>query len=142
MRDVNTLVITGRIGSDAEFQITQSGHPVLRFPLANSRSRYNEQHQQWETVNTTWYRVSYWGKDAEELQHEFLKGKRACVIGRVEAQEWETKQGEARKDITITADSLSLIPAGKKRQNTGGGSGWASQQQQGAGFGDHGQPPF
>lgn len=139
MRDVNTLTITGNLAKDAVFKATRSGAELCNFRIVHTRKMLNKQTNTWEDANTTGWNVSYWGKDAEALHHELLKGTRVCVVGRAEQSQYQTKNGEDRFSLEVMAESVSIIPKLKRSQSAGGGSGWASQQQ---GFGDHGQPPF
>lgn len=142
MRDVNTLVICGNLTRDAEFKVTGSGAELCTFRIAHTRHVFNKQTSNWDDANTTFWNVNYWGRDAEALHHELLKGTRVCVVGRVEQRQYQTKDGEDRYSLDIMAESVSVIPKLKKSQNMGGGSGWASQQQERQAFGDYGKPPF
>ena len=54
------LIIIGNLGRDPEMRYTPDGKAVTTFSVATSR-KYNEKEE------TTWFRVSVWGKKAKAL---------------------------------------------------------------------------
>lgn len=53
-------VFKGNLGADAELKTSKGGTPYLSFTVANSTNRKLD-NGEWETVNTTWRRVTTWG---------------------------------------------------------------------------------
>lgn len=70
------LIIIGNLGSNPEQRFTPSGDPVTTFSVATSR-RYGEKDE------TTWFRVSVWGKQAESCNQYLRKGSKVFVSGRL-----------------------------------------------------------
>ena len=73
------LIIIGNLGSNPEQRFTPSGDPVTTFSVATSR-KYGEKDE------TTWFRVSVWGKQAGVVQQYLSKGSKVLVEGRLKAE--------------------------------------------------------
>lgn len=104
MSGVNTIIVTGRLGGDAERRDTQSGVTRLRFSMAHKRS-YSKDGERVE--QTSWMPVSYYGKSAEAIEKFLIKGKEVTIVGRLDAYEYE-KDGERRKGFEIIANEVWL----------------------------------
>lgn len=147
MRNINQCIITGTVGRDAELAVTKSGASVCKFSIAHNRVRKNQQTNQWETVNTTWWRVSYFGNDAEALASQIKKRDRVTVTGSAELNEYTARDGSVRVDLQLTADSVDVRPdlrGGLVKDDPWGGapkSGPFAKGEQG-GFPQNEQPPF
>ena len=70
------LIIIGNLGRDPEMRYTPDGNPVTSFTVATSR-KYKD------TDETTWFRISAWGKQAENCNQYLRKGSRVLVEGRL-----------------------------------------------------------
>lgn len=70
------LIIIGNLGRDPEMRYTPDGNPVTSFSVATSR-KYKD------TDETTWFRISVWGKQAENCNQYLRKGSRVLVEGRL-----------------------------------------------------------
>lgn len=70
------VIIIGNLGRDPEMRFSPEGNPVTSFSVATSR-RYKE------TDETTWFRVSVWGKQAESCSQYLRKGSKVLVEGRL-----------------------------------------------------------
>ena len=102
------LVIVGNLGSDPEMRYTQSGQAVTSFSVATNR-RYNDKDE------TTWFRVSVWGNQAEACNKYLEKGRKVLVEGRLTPDEnggprvWEDKSGNARASFEISATTVQFL---------------------------------
>ncbi|MFN4294890.1 MAG: single-stranded DNA-binding protein [Thermoflexales bacterium] len=76
-----SVTVVGRLGRDPEMRYMPSGEPVTSFSLATDRvwSDKNGQRQK----ETTWFRVSVFGKSAETANQYLSKGKMVLVEGRL-----------------------------------------------------------
>ncbi len=73
------LTFAGRLGRDPETRYTQSGMAVTSFSVASDRVYRNANN---ETVKeTTWFRCSVWGKQAETAATYLKKGSKILVQG-------------------------------------------------------------
>jgi single-strand DNA-binding protein len=71
----------GNLGRDPEMRYTPSGQPVTSFSIACNRS-YNNQAGE-KVTETTWLRVTAWGKQAEVCNQFLKKGRQVYVEGRL-----------------------------------------------------------
>jgi len=70
------LILVGNLGRDPEMRYTPDGKAVTSFSVATSR-KYNDKDE------TTWFRVSVWGKQAESCNQYLTKGSKVLVEGRL-----------------------------------------------------------
>ena len=70
------LILVGNLGKEPEMRYTKDGTAVTTFSLATGRF-YNDK------VETTWWRVSVWGKQAESCNQYLGKGSKVVVEGRL-----------------------------------------------------------
>src|SRR5574338_1196027 len=76
-----TILITGHLGREPEMHYTPSGQAVTNFNLAANR-QYSDSNGQ-VVKETTWFRVSTWGKTAENCNQYLHKGSLVLVEGRL-----------------------------------------------------------
>jgi len=88
---MQTIIITGGLGRDAELKDTKSGE-ILTFSVGVNQG-YGER------KTTNWYRCSVWGKRATTLSAFLLKGTKVAVSGELEIGEYE---GKAQFNINVS----------------------------------------
>ena len=76
-----TIIIAGHLGRDPEMRYTPAGQAVTNFSLAANR-QYTDSSGQ-TVKETTWFRVSTWGKTAEICNGYLHKGSLVLVEGRL-----------------------------------------------------------
>ena len=101
---VNTIIVTGRLGRDAESAETKGGMTRLRFSIAHSR-KFTKDGERVE--NTSWIPVSYYGKPAEAIEKYLIKGKEITIVGRLDTYEFE-KDGDKRRGFEVIANEVWL----------------------------------
>ena len=72
------LVIVGNLGTDPEMRYTAAGQAVTNFSVATNR-RYTSSDGN-QVDETTWFRVSVWGKQAETTNQYLKKGNKEGEI--------------------------------------------------------------
>lgn len=75
------VILVGNLGSDPEMRFLPSGVGVTNFSVATSekwKGQDGEQHEQ-----TTWFRVSVFGKSAEACNTYLKKGSKCLVEGKL-----------------------------------------------------------
>jgi single-strand DNA-binding protein len=121
-----TIIVVGRLGKDPEMRYTPSGQAVASFSLATDR-QYTGQDG---TVvkETTWFRVSVWGKQAETVNQYLSKGKMVLVEGRLQADAktggpriYQRQDGTSGASFEISANTVRFLSP----RNEGGGGGGA-----------------
>lgn len=75
------IVIVGNLGRDPEMRYTPTGTPVTSMNVATNRKYAGSDGQQ--VKETTWFRVSVWGKQAETCAQYLKKGSKVLVEGRL-----------------------------------------------------------
>lgn len=119
------ITVVGRLGKDPEMRYMPSGDPVTSFNIATDRV-WNDKSGQ-KQKETTWFRVSVFGKQAENANTYLSKGKMVLIEGRLQA---DAKTGGprtyTRQDGTVGA-GFDLIATEVKflspRDEMGGGAG-------------------
>ena len=76
-----SITVIGRLGRDPEMRYLPNGDPVTSFNVATDRV-YNDRSGQ-KVSETTWFRVSVFGKSAESANQFLSKGKMVLVEGRL-----------------------------------------------------------
>lgn len=105
MKDVNVVVLVGRLTRDAELKYTNSGMPICRFSVAVNRSR--KQGDQW-VEEAGFFDVDYWGKGGEAVNQYLVKGKQVAVEGELRQDRWE-QDGQSRSKVIIAANNVQLL---------------------------------
>lgn len=129
------ISFTGRAGKDPALTVTADGKAMLRVSVAEGHREKNRDTGQWEDAATTWRQVVLFGRMAEALAEQVRKGSLLTVTGREETREW-TKDGEQHSLLSVTADSIGVVPTPAPQQ---GGFTQQRQQPQGDPWGQQGQ---
>ena len=102
MPNYSSITILGHVGREPETKHTPQGQQVTEFSVAVSDKRKQEQ-------VTTWYKVSAWGKLGEICAQYIVKGSAVFISGRPSVRAYVAKDGEARAEVSITADAMQLL---------------------------------
>jgi len=112
MKDVNKIILVGRLGADPVLRDTKNGLSVTQFPLATSRwlkEAATETENQEGAEKTQWHRVIAWGKQAEACSQFLKKGDSVYVEGSVRTHKYETKDGDSRMAFEVHAETVSFL---------------------------------
>lgn len=108
------VIIVGRLGQDPEMRYTPSGQPVTTFGVATDR-RWTDQSGE-QQQETTWFRVSVWGKQAEACNQYLTKGQQVLVEGRLRPDPatggpriWTGNDGVTRASYELTAWTVRFL---------------------------------
>lgn len=75
------MIFVGNLGRDPEMRYTPGGQAVCNLSVATNR-RYNDSNGQ-RVDETTWFRVSVWGNQAEACNQYLAQGRQVLVEGRI-----------------------------------------------------------
>lgn len=109
----HTVILIGNLGRDPEMRYTPSGQPVTSFSVASNRS-YNDANGQ-KVDETTWFRVTAWGKQAETCNQFLHKGSKVLVEGRLTPDKnggpriWQKQDGTYSASYEITATTVRFL---------------------------------
>lgn len=97
------MTVIGNVTREPELRYTQGGQAVTGLSIAVNRKW--KQNDEWKE-QTSFFEVVCWGTLGENVATCIAKGTRVIVSGRLEQSSWESKEGEKRSKVEITADSL------------------------------------
>lgn len=103
----NKIIIVGNLGRDPELKYTPQGQQVCEFSVATSEKRKDNHGEMKE--ETTWFKVSFWGKLAEVASQYLAKGRQVYIEGRLRAREWTDKEGKTRTSLEVFGSELKLL---------------------------------
>ncbi len=111
MKDVNKIILIGRLGADPVLRETKSGTSVASFPLATTRKFRSDSDTEAEALgeDTQWHRVVVWGKNGEACAKFLTKGQPVYVEGMVRSHRYDGKDGVSRLAFEVHADSVSFL---------------------------------
>jgi single-strand DNA-binding protein len=113
--------ITGYLGQDPSMRYLPNGTPVTNFSVATTfkwTDSDSGKHEQ-----TTWFRVSAWGRQGEVVNEYLHKGDLVQVVGRLNPNEfgspriWTTKDGETRASYEVTAQRVDFLRTNSGERN-------------------------
>jgi single-strand DNA-binding protein len=107
-KDLNKVMLIGRLGTEPELRYTQQGVPITTFRMAISRQwRDSEGNQRDETE---WFTVVSWNRLAEICSEFLQKGARVYIEGRLQNRSWDDPQsGEKRYRIEVVANDMIIL---------------------------------
>lgn len=116
MRDINGVVIVGRLTRDAEIKALPSGTEVAEFSVASNYS--TKRGDQW-VDEVSYFDVVKFSPGG--LAKYLVKGKQLAMWGELRQERWE-KDGQKRSKVKIMAQTLQLLGGGgeKQAEQTGG----------------------
>lgn len=108
------LIIVGNLGRDPEMRYTPDGQPVTSFSVATNRRWTDAQGQQQE--ETTWFRISVFGRQAEACAQYLTKGRQVLVEGRLRPDPqtggpriWTRNDGTAGASYEVIARHVKFL---------------------------------
>ncbi len=118
------LIIVGNLGGDPDLRFTPQGDSVCTFSVACNRKWTGKDGQAAE--ETTWYRVTVWGKIGEACNQYLLKGRQVLVEGQLTPDKetggprvWTDNNGNSRASYEMRAGIVQFLGGGN---NTGASS--------------------
>jgi len=106
-RDLNKVMIIGRLGRDPEMRYTPSGHPRTKFSVATSRNWTTQDGE--NRSETEWFNVVAWDRLAEICSQYLSKGNRVYVEGRLQTRKWQDANGNQRSTIEVIANEMLIL---------------------------------
>lgn len=113
MKDVNKIILIGRLGADPIQRQTKSGVSVVHFSVATSR-RFTREDSNGSATNTVveetqWHQVVAWGKQGEACSQYLKKGNRVYVEGSIKNRQFEDKGGVTKTTVEVHAETVSFL---------------------------------
>ena len=109
------IIVIGNLGRDPEMRYMPDGTAVTSFSIATNR-RWTDRNTGQPVDETTWFRVSVWGRRAEAANQYLAKGNRVLVEGRLRPDPatgaprlWTRQDGTVASSYEITADNFEFL---------------------------------
>lgn len=109
------IIVVGNLGRDPEMRYMPDGTGVTSFSIATNR-RWTDRSTGQPVEETTWFRVSIWGRQAEIAQQYLTKGQLVLVEGRITPDRqtggprlWTAQDGTVRASFEINADNFRMM---------------------------------
>lgn len=102
------VTLLGNLGADPEARYTQKGTQMVTFNVAVNQVRFGRDGERQE--NTEWFRIRVTGRNAEFAQR-LTKGTRVLVLGRLDINHFQGKDGEPRTGFDVWADDVQSVSA-------------------------------
>jgi single-strand DNA-binding protein len=106
----NKVILVGNLGRDPELRYTPQGTPVCSFSMATNERRKDKAGEMQD--QTTWFRVTLWGRQAETASQYLTKGRPVYIEGRLRVEEWTDRDGKARHTLEVHATDMQFIGGG------------------------------
>jgi single-strand DNA-binding protein len=148
--DINVYaicIVVGRLGRDPEMRYMPNGDPVTSFSMASDR-KYNDRNGQLVS-ETTWFRVSVFGKQAETTNQYLSKGKLVLVEGRLRCDPktggpvtFTRQDGTVGASFEIVANTIRFLSPKSEGAPPAGEAGESAAGEGGSGGGQEESIPF
>ena len=99
------IIITGNLTADPVLRATPSGTSVCNFTLAVSRRFPGADGQK----QTDFFNVVAWRGLADTCKKYLARGKKAAVIGELQARTYTAKDGTTRMSLDVGADEVEFL---------------------------------
>lgn len=102
---LNTCILSGNIGNDAEVRYTAGGMAITSFSLAVNHRR--KQQDGSYADETSWVDCTMFGKRGESLQANgyLQKGAKLAVVGHLRMSTWEA-DGQRRRKLEVIVENV------------------------------------
>ena len=130
------IMIVGRLGKDPEMRYMPDGTALTSFSVATDR-RWTDKGTGQPVQETTWFRVTARGRQAETTNQYLTKGSMVLVEGHLRPDPqtggpklWTGQDGTVRASFEIMAENVRFLSS---RGDTGGSSSSYADEPQGGG---------
>lgn len=112
---LNQVILEGNLTADGIARGTAE-HPALAFSIANNQKIFNKNTDSYDDA-VTFFDCVIFGKRAKALKEYLIKGSKVVVIGRLDINYFENKDGALQKTPQIIVNELSFMSRKKDAQN-------------------------
>ncbi len=107
-KDLNKVMLTGRLGADPEMRYTPGGNAVTNFRLATNRVTSSGPDGE-RREETEWTTIVTWSKLAEICAQYLHKGDRVYIEGRKQSRSFDGQDGQKRTVTEVVASDLIML---------------------------------
>lgn len=121
------VIIVGNLGRAPEMRYTPSGQAVTSFSVATNR-QYTASNGE-RVKETTWFRITVWGRMAEVCNQYLSKGSKVLIEGRLQSdpatggpRTWTGNDGVVRASYEVTAEVVKFLSSRNEVESESTGS--------------------
>lgn len=103
---MNKVVLIGRASRDVETNEMKNGD--LKATITLALNGYGDK--------VEYFTIIAWKKTAELAAKYIDKGDRICVVGRLQANTYDTEKGEKRTIYNVVADEIEFLTTKKEKE--------------------------
>ena len=125
----HTIIIVGNLGKDPEMRYLPSGQAVTSFNVATNRQYTGSDGNL--VKETTWFRVTVWGKQAESCNTYLKKGRSVLIEGQLKPDPatggprlWNRQDGTAAASFEVTANTVRFLSSRNESEGSYQGGGY------------------
>ena len=107
MASFNKIIIVGYLGRDPELRYTPDGTAVCDFSVATTERKKNKSGEMQDV--TTWFRVTFWRRQAEFASQYLVKGKQVYIEGRLSMSEYQDRDGNTRTSLQVNGTDIHFV---------------------------------
>jgi len=107
MASFNKIIIVGYLGRDPELRYTPDGTAVCDFSVATTERKKNKSGELQDV--TTWFRVTFWRKQAEFASQYLVKGKQVYIEGKLSMSEYQDRDGNTRTSLQVNGTDIQFV---------------------------------
>lgn len=117
---INKVILVGNLGRDPEVRYAQSGMAIAKLSLAvTERVKDGDA---WKD-HTEWFRVTLFGKQAENAGQYLQKGRQVYVEGRLKTDKYKDKDGVEKTSTEVVASTIQFLGGGGGEARAPGAGG-------------------
>ncbi|MEO0058966.1 MAG: hypothetical protein RLZZ312_613 [Bacteroidota bacterium] len=103
----NRVQLIGNVGNDPEIKNFDGGKKLAIVSLATKETYVDTKGEKID--NTSWHRVSAWGKTADIIEKYVVKGNKIAVEGKLTYKTYDDKNGVKQYQTEITISEVQLF---------------------------------
>ena len=98
---MNNISVAGNVGRDPELKYTPANLAILKFSVADTYGKDDNK-------KTSWHDIVVFGEQAETVAEKIGKGVRVVILGRLQIEGYEKKDGTKAKRVEVLADEVAV----------------------------------
>lgn len=99
--NINKVILGGRLTADPEIKALPSGMSIATFSIAINRKNDKEK--------ADFINLKAFGKTADSISKFFRKGSCICVVGNIQINNWQDKDGNKRYSTDVVVDEFYFV---------------------------------
>ncbi|WP_372950311.1 single-stranded DNA-binding protein [Mariniphaga sp.] len=103
----NSVRLIGHLGENPKVRKLDSGKKVATLSIATNEIYYDQSGK--KVSETTWHRLTAWGKQAEIAENYLKKGSEIAVEGKLTNRSYEDKNGEKQYITEVVVNSMLML---------------------------------